>query len=309
MKKKVFINGAAGTTGLNIVTRLSGRGDLDLVLLPEETRKDPAAVKQALNDSDIAFFCLPDDASREAVAWLENPDTVVLDTSTAHRTAPDWVYGFPEVQEDGFQRIAHAKRIAVPGCHASGFIALVTPLIRSGLLSKDALLTCFSLTGYSGGGKKMIAQYEEDGRDPLLDAPRQYGLSQKHKHLPEMQAMTGLDTAPLFCPIVSDFYAGMEVTVPLHASQLKGDLQDVRQAYLAAYTGPVVTFREAADENGFLSAGRFAGRDSMEITLTGNGERILLTARYDNLGKGACGAAIECLNLVLGCGLTEGLVL
>ncbi len=311
MKKtfRVFINGAAGTTGLSIYTRLSSRPDLSLITLPEELRKDPAAVREAMNHSDITFLCLPDEASRQAVGMLENPDTVVLDTSTAFRTDPDWVYGFPEVIENGFERVANARRIAVPGCHASGFIALVAPLVRRGFLSPDALLSCFSLTGYSGGGKKMIAQYEAEDRDRLLDAPRQYGVGQCHKHLAEMTAVCTLRTPPVFSPVVAPFYRGMEVTVPLHRSQLSCGADALRETYDRSYPGPVVRFARETGEDGFLSAGRFAGLDGMEISVLGNEDRMILTARYDNLGKGACGAAIECLNLVTGAPLTEGLVL
>ena len=209
MTKTVFIDGSAGTTGLRIVQRLSRREDISLLILPEEQRKDTACRKDALNRADIAFLCLPDAAAREAVALIENPDTVVLDTSTAHRTAPGWVYGFPEVSDAIAKALPGAKRIAVPGCHASGFIALTAPLTAAGLLPKDARLTCHSLTGYSGGGKSMIAAYEAEERDALLGAPRQYGLTQSHKHLPEMSAVTGLTHPPLFCPIVADFYSGM----------------------------------------------------------------------------------------------------
>lgn len=309
--KRIFIDGSAGTTGLRIRDRLAARADIELIELPESLRKDDAARKEALWAADAAFLCLPDDAARQAVAMAEGADTVLLDTSTAHRTAPGWVYGFPELSAAQRAAVVSAKRIAVPGCHASGFIALVRPLVDAGLLPKDALLTCHSLTGYSGGGKKMIAQYEAEGRDPLLDAPRQYGVSQAHKHLPEMRALTGIDTEPLFCPIVADFYSGMEVTVPLFVRQLAGgaSAQDVKDVYRRAYHGPVVTYRDGADEGGFLSAGAFTGLDSMEISVFGNEERMLLTVRYDNLGKGASGAAVQCLNLVLGAEETTGLAL
>jgi len=218
--KKVFIDGSAGTTGLRIADRLESRNDIELIRLTEENRKDIAARKAALNTADIAFLCLPDAAAVEAVSLIENDTTVVLDTSTAHRTNEDWAYGFAELSSDFEQKIKSSKRIAVPGCHASGFIALIFPLIENGILNKDALLSCFSLTGYSGGGKKMIAEYEDNVRDELLCAPRQYGLSQNHKHLPEMQKITGIDNKPAFIPVVDDFYSGMEVTVPIFASQL-----------------------------------------------------------------------------------------
>ena len=306
--KRVFIDGSAGTTGLRIGQRLAGRGDIELVALPEALRKDPAARRDALNGADIAFLCLPDAAAIEAVGLVDNPDTAVIDTSTAHRTAPGWVYGFAELDGQR-ERIAAAKRIANPGCHASGFIALIAPLTHAGLLNKDALLCCTSLTGYSGGGKKMIAQYEAEGRDALLDGPRQYGLGQTHKHLPEMAALCGLERAPIFCPIVADFYSGMEVTVPVFAGQLAGGAEDVKAVYRRCYAGPVVRFAEAADEGGFLSAAAFSGRDDMQVTVAGNGERLLLVARFDNLGKGASGAAIQNMNLLLGARETEGLVI
>ena len=305
---KIFIDGSAGTTGLRIRERLMARKDVELIALPEEMRKDEHARWDALNRADVAFLCLPDAAAEEAVAMIENDHTAVIDTSTAHRTAPGWVYGFPEVG-DLRKKIRSSKRIANPGCHASGFIALVAPLVHAGLLDAGAQLTCFSLTGYSGGGKKMIAEYEGSDRNPLLDAPRQYGLCQRHKHLPEMAAISGLNAPPCFCPIVADFYSGMEVTVPLFASQLHGSVQQIQEIYREAYAGPVVRFAEAPDEGGFLSAAVLSGSDAMEISISGNDDRILLTARYDNLGKGASGAAIQNLNLLLGADETEGLVL
>ena len=306
--KRVFIDGSAGTTGLRIRERLANRKEIELVILPEEKRKDPLARRDALNGADIAFLCLPDAAAIEAVALVENPETAIIDTSTAHRTAEGWVYGFAELPGQR-PRIAASKRIANPGCHASGFIALIAPLTHAGLLNKDALLCCTSLTGYSGGGKKMIAEYEADGRSPLLDAPRQYGLTQQHKHLKEMAAVCGLTHAPAFMPIVGDFYSGMEVSIPLFADQLNGNIDDVKAAYRATYAGPVVNYAEAADEGGFLSAGALSGRDDMQVSVSGNAERVLLTARFDNLGKGASGAAIQNMNLLLGLDETEGLVI
>ena len=308
--KRIFIDGSAGTTGLRIHDRLAGRQDIEMVFLDEARRKDPAARREMLNDGcDIAFLCLPDEASREAVAMLENPGVTVLDTSTAHRTDPRFAYGFPELSDERREAVKNAGRIAVPGCHASGFIALVAPLIAAGLISPDTRLVCHSLTGYSGGGKKMIAQYEAERTDPLLGAPRQYGLTQEHKHLREMVHITGLREKPVFCPIVADFYSGMEVTVPLFAADLRGTAADVRALYAEQYRGPVVRYREAADEGGFLSAAALSGRDDMEITVAGNDQRLLLVARYDNLGKGASGAAVQCLNLALGAEETTGLEL
>ena len=304
----IFIDGRNGTTGLRIAERLARRSDIQLLTLPEERRKDPAARREILNSCDVALLCLPDDAAREAVGMIENPAVRVLDTSTAHRTAPGWVYGFPELGAEQRSKILDSRRIAVPGCHASGFIALVAPLVRAGLLPKDALLTCHSITGYSGGGKKMIAEYEAEGRGVQLDSPRQYGLTQNHKHLREMQAVTGLDAPPIFCPIVSDFYSGMVVTVPLFAGQLARGAKaaDIEAVYRSAYTGPVVVCGDVSAA-GFLAGNAAGGTDRMHIHVQGNGERILLTAAYDNLGKGASGAAVQLLNLILGANETEGL--
>lgn len=300
--KKIFIDGKAGTTGLRIYERLENRKDIEIITLSEELRKDNNARKQAINSADVVFLCLPDAASIEAVSMLENENTVLIDTSTAHRTNPDWAYGFPELSMDFENKIKNSKRIAVPGCHASGFIALVYPLVEKGLISADVELTCHSVTGYSGGGKKMIAEYEEENRASLLDAPRQYGLAQKHKHLPEMKAITGLEKEPIFCPIVSDFYSGMVVTVPLFSSMLKNSatVDDIKKVYAEKYNTEITQYVENADEEGFLSGAGMSGKDSMQITVQGNEERILLVARYDNLGKGASGAALECLNIVLG---------
>ena len=305
---KIFIDGSAGTTGLRIYERLADRKDLELILLSDDRRKDPAARQEALHRADIAFLCLPDAAAIEAVALAQGADTAIIDTSTAHRTHPEWEYGFPEL--DGRRaRLKTSKRIANPGCHASGFVALVQPLVQAGLIDRDAPLSCVSLTGYSGGGKAMIAQYEAADRDPLLAAPRLYGLSQQHKHLKEMTAVTGLSTAPVFCPIVAPFYSGMEVTVTLPSQYLKGTAAQVRECYASYYTDGLVTFVDKADEDGFLSAAAFSGRDDMQITVTGNDERLLLTARFDNLGKGASGAAIQNMNLLLGVPEETGLEL
>ena len=304
--KKVFIDGSAGTTGLRIYERLAARADLSLITLQGEDRKDPKARRAAIAEADIAFLCLPDDAARESVALAEGSDTVIIDTSTAHRTNPAWAYGFPELA-GAREKIAASRRIANPGCHASGFVALVAPLVRAGIIARDARLSAFSLTGYSGGGKKMIAEYE-DGELPLYyDAPRTYGLMQKHKHLPEMCAVTGLDTPPVFQPVVAPYYAGMEVSVPLHAADINGTAADVRACLAAAYPFGMVRYAEG-DEDGFLSASFMEGRDDMLVTVTGNDERILLVSRFDNLGKGASGAAIQNMNIVLGLAEDTGLV-
>ncbi len=303
---KVFIDGSAGTTGLRIHERLADRKELEIITLSEELRKDTAARKEAINASDVVFLCLPDDAAKEAVTLCENNNTVIIDTSTAHRTNPGWTYGFPELF-DFREKIASSKRIANPGCHASGFIALVAPLVASGLVSKDIALTCFSLTGYSGGGKKMIAEYNSDDRDVLLDAPRQYGISQRHKHLPEMKLICGMEIDPVFCPIVADYYSGMEVTIPLFMKDVKGTMEDIITVYKQTYTGRLVRFDDNCDESGFLSASALSGRDDMEICVSGNSDRVILTSRFDNLGKGASGAAIQNMNIVLGVDETTGL--
>ena len=253
---------------------------------------------------------LPQDAAAvQAVQMCENPDTVILDASTAHRTAPGWTYGLPELDHELRRRLGVSKRIAVPGCHASGFIALVKPLIDAGVIGACARLCCMSLTGYSGGGKKMIEQYRSPGRSPLLDAPRQYGLSQTHKHLAEMRAVCGLAHSPIFCPVVADFYSGMEVTVPLFAADIAAGADDIRRIYSELYRGPVISFDDSDDEDGFMSAAALSGSDAMRVSVKGNGERILLVARYDNLGKGASGAAVQCMNIVMGTDETEGLQL
>lgn len=301
-KKKIFIDGREGTTGLGICARIENRNDTELIILPEDKRKDPEARKQAINASDITILCLPDAAAKESVSLVENPNTIILDASTAHRTAEGWVYGLPELSAEQTEKIKNSKRIAAPGCHASGFITLVAPLVKAGIIGKDALLTCHSITGYSGGGKKMIADYESDEIPEKLTAPRQYGLTQSHKHLPEMVHMTGLENAPIFCPIVSSFYSGMLVTVPLFGSMLKNGktAEDVKATLKAQYDGSMnIEYVDDMSENGFLDSNTLSGTDKMQVSVCGNDERILLTARYDNLGKGASGAAAQCLELIL----------
>ena len=309
--KRVFIDGSAGTTGLRIRERLSSRVDLELVVLPDEVRKDVSARRDALNSCDVAFLCLPDAAAIEAVSLVENPNTVIIDTSTAHRTSDGWEYGFPELAGRRVA-IAKSKRIANPGCHASGFIALVEPLVRAGIVAKDEKLSAFSLTGYSGGGKKMIAEYEQEAKaSQLFLGGRQYALGQSHKHLPEMVKICGLDVAPCFSPIVVPHYSGMEVTVPLFDRDLAAIKACYREYYGEWGTGNgLVCFADdtAAAEGGFLSSAGLSGRDTLEVSAYGNGERVVLVARFDNLGKGASGAAIQNMNLVLGCAEDEGLV-
>ena len=303
---KVFIDGSAGTTGLRIVDRLRQRQDLDLLILPDDLRKSPEARADALASADIAFLCLPDDAARESAALATGSNVKIIDTSTAHRTEADWVYGMPELT--GLRnKIAASDRIANPGCHASGFVALVAPLVEQGILPANAALTCFSLTGYSGGGKGMIAEYENPDRSPLLKAPRQYALPQQHKHLKEMVKLSGLQTAPVFCPIVADFYSGMEVTVSLFAKDIKGSLADIQQLYKNYYTTGLIRYQENADSDGMLSAAAFSMRDDMAVSAFGNEDRIILVSRFDNLGKGASGAAVQNMNIMLGLDETTSL--
>ena len=305
---RVFIDGSAGTTGLRIADRLAARTDISLIRLPEELRKRTDARKDAINSADIVFLCLPDDAAVEAAALAENPNVKIIDTSTAHRTDSGWVYGFPELT--GLrEKIRNSCRIANPGCHASGFVALVAPLVEQGILHNDVMLTCFSLTGYSGGGKKMMAAYEAPDRSPLLKAPRQYALTQQHKHLKEMVRLCGLSSAPVFCPIVGDFYSGMEVTVPLFAGDIRGTSDDIRALYRSYYASGLVRYAEEADADGMLSAAAFSGRDDLAVSVFGCEERILLTARFDNLGKGASGAAIQNMNILLGLDEATGLTI
>ena len=308
---KVFIDGSSGTAGLRIHSRLAGRADIELTVLDGAERRDVKKRRDALNGCDIAVLCLPDDASRESVSMIENPDVRVVDTSTAHRVSPGWAYGFPELSAAHREAIVSGKRVASPGCHAGGFIALVQPLVEAGALPVDALLACHSLTGYSGGGKGMIADYESGCRPAAFDSPRQYGISQQHKHLPEMAKISGLSNLPLFCPIVADFYSGMLVTVPLFAKALNPGfgISELKEIYAAKYSGPVVKYTESMDEAGFVSSNALAGSDAMEIAVFGNEERILLCSRFDNLGKGASGAAVQCINLMTGADETTGLEL
>lgn len=306
---KVFIDGSAGTTGLRIYERLASREDIALISLPESLRKDRPARRGAMNSADVVFLCLPDAAAREAVTLVENPATAIIDTSTAHRVADGWTYGFPELHGQR-SAIKTSKRIANPGCHATGFISLVRPLTELGLLDKSALLSCFSLTGYSGGGKSMIAAYEGPDKSPDMASPGIYGLGQSHKHLPEMAKLCSLEHYPIFSPIVDDYLCGMATTVPLHLSLLKGvdSLERLRQAFADYYAGEsLVTVAESFDSGEKYYGGGMAGRDSLRIQLAGNDERVTLTAIFDNLGKGASGAAIQNMNILLGIPENTGL--
>jgi len=306
---KVFIDGRSGTTGLRIYERLASRTDIELITLSDDERRDVERRKWALNHSDISFLCLPDDAARQSVSLIDTPHVTVIDTSTAHRTQPDWAYGFPELSDIHREKIKTSRRIASPGCHAGGFIALVHPLIEAGILKKSAELTCVSLTGYSGGGKGMIEDYEVTHASPFLNAPRAYALGQTHKHLPEMRLLSGMDKDPIFSPIVADFYSGMLVMISIFPSMLMGKylLDDIKKVYESKYSGPVVQYAPAVDINGFISAGILSGKDSMHISAYGNNDRIMLTALYDNLGKGASGAALQCMNIAMGADETLGL--
>lgn len=302
---KVFIIGSEGTTGLRLKSRLAGRSDVELLEISSELRKDSSEIKRIMEKADYAFLCLPDAAAREISELAEDLPVRILDTSTVHRTDPGWAYGFPELSEQHYADIKGAKRVAVPGCHASGFIALVYPLIEAGVLDKDCRLNCVSLTGYSGGGKKLIAEYESIGRSGTLFSPKLYSMDQNHKHLPEMTAQCSLLSEPIFMPIVDDFYAGMLVTVPLHAHQLRGQIspEELRQIYEKHYAGRGLV-RVPGDSQTALYTNALAGRDDMEIFVGGSDGRLLVSSRFDNLGKGASGAAIECFNIM--CGLPEG---
>ena len=298
---KVFIDGSAGTTGLRIREMLGKREDISLIALPEALRKDVVARRDAINGADAVFLCLPDDAAREAVGLVENENTVVIDASTAHRTSPGWAYGFPELSAGHRAAIVNGKRIANPGCYASGFLALVYPLVAAGVLPKDYPLVCHAVSGYSGAGKKGIAEYEAKDRPANYDTPRLYALTLAHKHLPEMQAVCGLTRTPVFNPYVCDYYCGMTVNVPLFVDMLtqKVSVADVKELLRAHYAGAhFVTVGE--EPSGYVSANLLNGTNRMELLVNGNERQILLTARFDNLGKGASGAAIQNMNLALG---------
>lgn len=319
-KPIVYIDGKEGTTGLQIYDRLAAREDIELLLIDEDKRKDPQERGKLMNQADLVFLCLPDAAAVEAVGLVTNRSTRIIDCSTAHRVSSGWVYGFPELRGQR-EKIVPAQRVANPGCHATGFISIVRPLVDLGLLEKDARLSCFSLTGYSGGGKKMIAQYEEKGRASLLDSPSLYAMQQSHKHLPEMQALCGLAHPPVFCPVVDDYYKGMAGTAPFHMSQLRGvsTLHEVWEAlhrYYLETAGPEGIVRvemdptdpESGVDAGFkIYANILRNKDCLSLVVTGNDRRFTVTALFDNLGKGASGAAVQNMNLMLGFEETAGL--
>lgn len=315
MATKIFIDGQAGTTGLRIHERLENRSDLELITLTEETRKDAEARRAAIRESDITFLCLPDAAAREAVALAGDADVRIIDASTAHRTNPDWAYGFPELSPAHREKIRTSKRVAVPGCYASGFASLVYPMVQSGLLPKDYPVQCFAMSGYSGGGKKMIAEIESPDRAPELFSPRFYGLANNHKHLPEMQIISGLERKPMFTPIVDDYYNGMLVCVPVQAA-IAGhalppeQVQEMFEQHYAesnfVHVKPLGTPEEMTATK--LTCNDLRDTNQMEIFVFGDAEQILLCSRLDNLGKGASGAAVQCMNIMLGLDETTGLV-
>lgn len=306
MKPKVYIDGKEGTTGLQIYDRLSGRDDIDLLLIDEDKRKDTEERRKFLNAADIVFLCLPDVAAKEAVALIENDHTRVIDASTAHRTNPDWDYGFAELSKAHRMAIAESKRVANPGCHASGFIASVYPLVARDVVPADFAFTCSSLTGYSGGGKKMIAEYEDANRDACHDSERIYGLNLHHKHLPEMEYVCGLTQPPVFVPVVGDFYKGMATTVMLPGL----DAACVHEALAAHYEGPkLVTVAPLGGDDSVIYANTLAGHDSLRLIVNGHEEQTIVTALFDNLGKGASGAAVQNMNIMLGLDETTGLIL
>ena len=310
MKPKIYIDGKDGTTGLQIYDRLAGRKDLELLLIDEDKRKDTAERQKLMNAADIVFLCLPDAAAIEAVELVTNPETCIIDASTAHRTAPGWDYGFPELSAEHRAHIASSKRIANPGCHASGFISAVYPLVAHGIVPPDYPVTCFSLTGYSGGGKKMIAQYETEKTEELY-APRIYGLNLHHKHLPEMQKICGLHKAPVFLPVVDDYYKGMATTI-----QLRNDLlapgttaqrvwETLRDHYADAQ---MVTVAPFGGTTPMIAGNAMAGKDTLQLIVYGNEEQTAVTALFDNLGKGASGAAVQNMNIRLGLEESTGLI-
>ena len=301
---KVFIDGSAGTTGLRIYERLGSRKDIELMILPEELRKNTDDRRRMLNSADIAFLCLPDKAAMEAVSLIENPSVAVIDTSTAHRVNPDWAYGFAELSAKHRQAIQSSKRIANPGCHASGFIASVYPLVKNGVIPVDFPLTAYSLTGYSGGGKNLIAEYEDANRDVRHESHRIYGTTLTHKHLPEMQQICGLKNKPVFSPILGDFYAGMATSILLPGF----DAATVWECLSDHYTGQkLVSVAPLGGDEPIIYASHLAGKDTMRIQVSGHSEQTMVTAIFDNLGKGASGAAIQNMNILLGVDETTGL--
>ena len=314
MAYKIFIDGKEGTTGLKIYERFAGRSDIEILQIDDEKRKDPVEKAKMINASDFTFLCLPDAASIESVALCTNPKTRIIDASTAHRTNPDWAYGFPELDKSFREKIISSNRVAVPGCYASGFVAIAYPLVKAGILPRDYPVVVHAVSGYSGAGKKAIAQYEAADRDKSLDSPRLYALTQSHKHLPEMKKIPGLDFEPVFNPYVCDYLQGMTVTVGLHSRLLskKVSAKDIWQMFANHYDGcnfvKVAGFMgEGTLTEQFIPANTLAGTNEMQVFVYGNDERIDITTRFDNLGKGASGAAVQCLNIMMGIDETTGL--
>lgn len=312
---KIFIDGQEGTTGLKILERFKNRSDIELLKIDPEKRKDTEERKKLINSSDFTFLCLPDAAAIEAVSLAENPKTRIIDASTAHRTNPNWAYGFPELSEQHREKIKNSKRVAVPGCYASGFLSMAYPLIAHEILPKDYPVTIHAVSGYSGAGKKGIAQYEAPDRVKEFDSPRQYALTQSHKHLPEMQAISGLGYKPIFNPYVCDYFAGMAVYLPLHTRLLNKKCSpiDIKQMFDEHYSGSA--FISVADvngadvlNNGFIGANELENTNRMQIIVCGNDEQILICSRFDNLGKGASGAAVQCLNIMMDIDEKTGLI-
>jgi len=309
MKKiNVFVDGGEGTTGLKIKDMLQSRDDIHLIIIDEKGRKDIKVRAEKINSADVVYLCLPDDAAKESVSVITNPNTIIIDTSTAHRCNDDWAYGLSELSGAHFEKIKKSKRIAVPGCHATGFTAIIFPLVQAGLLPKDYPLTCHSVTGYSGGGKTMIAQYQAGADDAKLVSPRQYALTQSHKHLPEMVKHSNIDTAPVFNPIVSNFFNGMAVSVPLHTRLMNGT--GVAQVFktLEKHYKDSQLITVTSEHEGMLSANEIVNSCKMRINVSGNDERITVVAIFDNLGKGASGAAMQNMNIALGIDETKGIM-
>ena len=315
LKTKIFIDGSEGTTGLRIHERFSVRDDVELLTIDPELRKDPAERKKLINASDITFLCLPDAAAKESVSLVENENVRILDTSTAHRTESGWAYGFPELSQAHREAIVTGKRVAVPGCYATGFITIAYPLVAGGILSADYPVASFAVSGYSGGGKKLIGEYEDENRDAKYGAARMYAWGQTHKHLKEMQKITGLSRMPLFSPMTTDYYSGMVVQIPLYTELLKDKKtpEQIRDYFAEYYAGKkfikVMPFGADVEAGGVISSDGCSGWDGIEIYVTGNEDRVVVATRFDNLGKGASGAAIQCMNLMIGCEEDKGLKL
>lgn len=308
---KVYIDGQEGTTGLKILERFKNRSDIELLQIDEDKRKDNDERKKMINSSDYTFLCLPDEAAREAVAMADD-HVRIIDASTAHRTNSDWAYGFPELGAELREKIANSNRVAVPGCYASGFSSMVYPLIKLGIMPADYPVSVHAVSGYSGAGKKAISVYEGENRPSDFDSPRQYALTQQHKHLPEMQKICGLEYAPTFNPIICDYFSGMVVSLPIHTRLLtkKYTADDIRKALSDYYAGSffVNVMPEGEPQDGFIGANNLSGTNMMEIFVNGNDERLIICSRLDNLGKGASGAAVQCLNIMMGIDEKTGLV-